>query len=337
MIQTDPGPVPVPADPVIELERVVKRFGAVPVLDGLSLAVGRGEVHGFLGRNGAGKSTAIRILMGITSADAGEVRLFGEPLSGRVVAARRRVGYVAQEQHMYPWMTPRALARFVRGFYPKWDERRWRALNEAFALPPKRRLGTFSGGMRAKLALALALATRPELLILDEPTAGMDPVARREFLDLVREQTASEGATVFFSTHLIDEIEAIATRISIVEAGRAVHEGPLGPLRRSIAGYSIDAADDVPGSLPGEFARERLRTLEDGVRLGRRRLVLRYPGPAPTVSPEMLAPGWREDALSLEDVFVALVGGADERDGTGGDARERARADGARGAGARAA
>ena len=312
MSQTDPGPpVPAPADPVIELERVIKRFGRVPVLDGLSLAVGRGEVHGFLGRNGAGKSTAIRILMGIASADAGEVRLFGQSLSGRVVEARRRIGYVAQEQHMYPWMTPRALARFVRGFYPRWDERRWRALVGSFGLPPKRRLGTFSGGMRAKLALALALATRPELLVLDEPTAGMDPVARREFLDLVREETAREGATVFFSTHLIDEIEAIATRISIVERGRAVHEGALGPLRRSIAGYSIDAAEDVPGSLPGHFARERLRVLEDTVRLGRRHLVLRYPGPAPEVPPEALAPGWRSDALSLEDVFIALVGGAD--------------------------
>lgn len=303
------GPVTTPADPVVEMERVVKRFGSVPVLDGLSLAVGRGEVHGFLGRNGAGKSTAIRILMGITGLDAGEVRLFGEPLSGNVVAARRRIGYVAQEQHMYPWMTPRALGRFVRGFYPRWDERRWRSLNEAFGLPPKRRLGTFSGGMRAKLALAMALATRPDLLILDEPTAGMDPVARREFLDLVREQTASEGATVFFSTHLIDEIEAIATRISIVESGRAVHEGPLGPLRASIAGYSIEASDDVPGSLPGAFAHARLRTLEDVVRLGRRHLVLQYPGPVPPVVPPMLAPGWRLDPLSLEDVFVALVGG----------------------------
>ncbi len=308
-------PGPDPAGPVIEMERVVKRFGAVPVLDGLSLSVGRGEVHGFLGRNGAGKSTAIRILMGITGMDAGQVRLFGEPLSGHVVAARRRIGYVAQEQHMYPWMTPRALARFVRGFYPKWDERRWRGLNEAFGLPPKRRLGTFSGGMRAKLALALALATRPDLLILDEPTAGMDPVARREFLDLVREQTAREGATVFFSTHLIDEIEAIATRISIVESGRAVHEGALGPLRASIAGYSIDVADDVPGSLPGEFAQARLRTLEDVVRVGRRHLVLQYPGPVPPVRPSMLAPGWRADRLTLEDVFVALVGGGGSASG----------------------
>ena len=145
--------------------------------------------------------------------------------------------------------------------------------------------------------------------------SGMDPVARREFLDLVREETAREGATVFFSTHLIDEIEAIATRISIVERGRAVHEGPLGPLRRSIAGYSIDATEDVAGSLPGAFARERLRVLEDTVRLGRRRLVLRYPGPAPTVDRTMLAPGWREDPLSLEDVFVALVGGAPAAEG----------------------
>ena len=302
------------ARPAIELSNVTKSFGALTVLDGLGLTVERGEVFGFLGRNGAGKSTAIRILMGIARADAGDVRLFGQPLAGDVVGLRRRIGYVAQEQNMYPWMTPRTLARFVRGFYPSWDKARWARLTEDFGLPPGRRVGTFSGGMKAKLALSLALATRPELLILDEPTAGMDPVARREFVDLVREHAARDGATTFFSTHLVDEIEAVADRIGIVEGGRSVYEGRLGPLRASMARFSVPVGDDVPGGLPGRFAQERLRVLEDRVRPGRpgrsprRELTLQFAGSAPGTGELALEPGWRREPMSLEDVFIATVG-----------------------------
>lgn len=298
---------------VIEFADVSKHFGKLTVLNGLSLEVSAGEVFGFLGRNGAGKSTAIRVLMGITAADAGEVHLFGQPVSPKHVGVRRRVGYVAQEQNMYPWMSPRALGRFVRGFYPTWDDARWRELNERFDLPPRRRLGTFSGGMKAKLALALALSSRPELLVLDEPTAGMDPVARREFLDLVRGETQRDGVTTFFSTHLIDEIEAIASRIAIVEGGRTVYQGALAPLAARMVAYSIAEEDDSPGAMPGPFAEEHLTLLDEAVRGGRRHLVMMLPESALTslgaaqFSPTLNA-GWRSDNLSLEDVFVALVG-----------------------------
>jgi len=304
--------------PIIELSAVCKSFGSLRVLDGLGLAVEHGEVFGFLGRNGAGKSTAIRILMGITRADAGRVQLFGEPLADDVIAVRRRIGYVAQEQNMYPWMTPRSLARFVRGFYPRWDDSRWDRLTRDFELPPKRRIGTFSGGMKAKLALSLALATRPDLLILDEPTAGMDPVARREFIDLVREHASRDGATTFFSTHLVDEIEAVADRIGIVEGGRTVYEGRLVPLRRSLARFSIAREEDVPGGLPGDFAETRLRVLEERERLGRRELTLQFAGAAPE---GVLAPGWRREPMTLEDVFIAVVAGQGGTRGAGSDGR----------------
>lgn len=294
----------------IELLDVHKRFGNARVLSGLDVSVRSGEVFGFLGRNGAGKSTAIRLLMGITSPDAGEVRLFGVPLHDDVVATRRRIGYVAQDQNLYPWMSPRVLGRFVRGFYPDWDEARWRSLIGRFALPMKQRLGTFSGGMKAKLALAMALATRPELLILDEPTAGMDPVARREFLDLVREQTARDGATTFFSTHLIDEIEAIADRIAIIEGGRTVYQGPLAPLRQRTAAFSISLADDIPGTLPLSPDAAAIRVLGDAVRLDRRHVMLQFvDAPASEVLRSAAPlPGWRIERATLEDVFIALVG-----------------------------
>lgn len=290
---------------VITLDNVSKRFGSLEVLTGLSLQVNRGEVYGFLGRNGAGKSTAIKMMMGITRIGGGSIHLFGQSIEGNVVEARQRIGYVAQEQHFYPWMTPKQLSKFVRGFYPKWDQSRFENLLSLFELPMKRKIGNFSGGMKAKLALSMALATQPECLILDEPTAGMDPVARREFLDLVSEEARRADATIFFSTHLIDDIEAIADRIGIVESGKTVYEGGLTPLSNSIATYSIEESLYRPGNVPGEFANGAEHVLQSGARHGRHRLVLQFPYGAPR-SP-VLEYGWQEDPMSLEDVFIAVV------------------------------
>jgi len=291
--------------PVILLDNVHKHYGSLSVLTGLSLQVNRGEVYGFLGRNGAGKSTAIRMIMGITKISRGSIELFGHSVKGDVIAARQRIGYVAQEQHFYPWMTPRQLSKFVRGFYPRWDQNRYEDLLSLFELPPKRKIGNFSGGMKAKLALTMALATRPECLILDEPTAGMDPVARREFLDLVSEEARRAEATIFFSTHLIDDIEAIADRIGIVESGQTVYEGGLKPLSESIATYSISEELYRPGNVPGEFVNSAASVLQDTSRHGRHTLVLQFPYGAPQ-SP-ILDYGWQQDAMTLEDVFISVV------------------------------
>lgn len=299
-------------DSVISFTDVHKSYGSVNVLEGLDLDVQRGEVFGFLGKNGAGKSTAIRLLMGITQSDRGEITLFGQPISGNVagkttIALRQRVGYVAQEQNFYGWMTPRSLARFVRGFYPSWDDATFLQLTDAFELPRSRRIETFSGGMKAKLGLSVALATQPELLVLDEPTAGMDPVARREFLDLVSEQARASGGTIFFSTHLIDEIEAAADRIAIIDHGRTLYAGSLEKLTSSIAAFSIDEALEFSESLPGEFALAAQRTLQDQLRRGRRRVILQFNGDVPNHIE--LDAGWRQEALTLEDIFVAVVSG----------------------------
>lgn len=292
---------------VLSMHSVRKKFGSLQVLDGLSLSVQKGEVFGFLGRNGAGKSTAIRLLMGITRLDAGSIELFEQALHEDLIGIRQRVGYVAQDQNMYPWMSPAVISKFVRGFYPRWDQVRYQQLLNDFSLPPKQRIGTFSGGMKAKLALTLALSTRPELLILDEPTAGMDPVARREFLDLVRDQTMKDGASTFFSTHLIDEIEAVADRIGIVEKGKSIYEGTLDPLRNGIGSWSIDMSNYVPGSLPGEFAERRIRVLSEGERRGRWVVVLQFSEDTLASHEIMLSEGWQHDVMTLEDVFIAVV------------------------------
>jgi ABC-2 type transport system ATP-binding protein len=218
----------------LRLSGLRRRFGKVQALDGLSLAVPRGEIYGLLGRNGAGKTTTLLVLMGILRPDDGEIVLFGEPVRRVGVEQKRRIGYVSQEQSFYPWMTARQLGRFVQGFYPRWDGVEFERLLAALDVPPTRRAAELSGGTRAKLGLALALAPHPDLLLLDEPTAGLDPVARREFNDLLRHRVREQGCTALFSSHIVDEVAHVATRIGIVQAGRMGFEGEIGALLSSL-------------------------------------------------------------------------------------------------------
>ena len=215
----------------IRLTDLRVRYGRVRALDGLSLAVARGEIYGFLGRNGAGKTTTLRVLMGSVGADSGTIELDGQPMKRVSVATKRGIGYVSQEQTYYPWMTPAQLGRFVAAFYPTWDHDEYARLLRVLDVPPDRRSGILSGGTRTKLGLALALAPRPPLLLLDEPTSGLDPVARREFNDMVVSMAAERGTTVFLSSHLVDEVEGVATRVGIVQAGRTSIEGRVDELR----------------------------------------------------------------------------------------------------------
>lgn len=293
------------AEATLELRGLVKRYGRVEALRGLSLSVEEGEVFGLLGRNGAGKSTAIRIIMGITKATAGEVRLFGG--GGATPALRQRIGYVAQEQNFYGWMTPLRLGRFLRGFYPTWDEGEFLGLMTRLEVPPRRKIQTFSGGMKVKLALAVALAHRPELLVLDEPTAGLDPVARREFLELVRAQADASRRTTFFSTHLVDEVELAANRIGVVDEGQARFIGTVEELLARVRRYRHPAVQPEAPPLPGYFeAGAGLRVLRDEVREGERWLVLEGDDPAAFEGPVL--GGWSVEPLSLEEAFIELVG-----------------------------
>ena len=276
------------ASPAIHLENVSRRFGKVPALDGLTLRVEQGEIYGFLGRNGAGKTTTLRILMGILHADAGALELFGERVKRVDVRHKQRIGYVSQEPSFYPWMTALDLGRFVGGLYPTWDGAEFERLLKLLDVPRDRRAAELSGGTRAKLGLALALAPRPPLLLLDEPTAGLDPVARREFNDLLVRLQRERGATVFFSSHLVGEVEQISHRVGIIQAGRARYEGDLPTLLASVKRVVAPA----PLELPSGF--ERLR--QDVVRAPPERW-------AEVLWPE----GTVVTALPLEDVFLAFA------------------------------
>ena len=281
---------------MVALRGLSKRYGAVEALRGLDLTVERGQVYGFLGRNGAGKSTALRVIMGITQPSGGQVSLFGRLLHGEDPAVRRRIGYVAQEQNFYGWMTPLRLGQFVAGFYPTWDDVEYRRLLALLEVPADRRIQTFSGGNHAKLALAVALAHRPELLVLDEPTAGMDAVARREFLELVRAQAQRAGRTTLFSSHLIDEVELAADTVGIVDGGRMLWEGPPAALQHQVRRLRPPAPD---ATLAG------VQVLEDRQEPEGRTLLVRAADPE--VFAVLAAEGWEVSAASLEDIFVALV------------------------------
>jgi ABC-2 type transport system ATP-binding protein len=302
---------------VIRLRGLVKRYGAVEALRGLDLDVRPGQVYGFLGRNGAGKSTALRIIMGITLPTAGDVQIFGRSLRGEDPGVRRRIGYVAQEQSFYGWMTPLGLGRFVSGFYPSWQDAEYRRLLALLEIPADRRIQTFSGGTHAKLALAVALAHRPELLVLDEPTAGMDAVARREFLELVRLQAQRTGRTTLFSSHLIDEVELAADTVGIIEGGRLLWQGPAGTLQAQFRQMVLDPADPAAAGTPPPFAGAvglpdmpglpGLQILEDRQEGTRRTMLVRAADATVLEALAVAAPGWQLSIPSLEDVFVALV------------------------------
>jgi len=292
----------------IEVRGLAKRYGAVEALRGVDFTVHPGDVVGFLGRNGAGKSTTIRILMGITRPSAGEVRMFGEPLGRNLVEWRRRIGYVAQEQSFYGWMTPLTIGRFQSGFFPTWDRAELVRLLEKLDVPARRRIGTFSGGMKVKLALALALAHRPPLLVLDEPTAGLDPVARREFLEIVRDENERSGRTTFFSSHLVDEIELVARRVAILEDGRTRYEGTIEALVERARRVRVPLHDET-SEIKARAAVDAagLAVLHHEVRDGEVRAIVQAADPSAFDVLAELAPQVAIERLPLEEIFIAMV------------------------------
>jgi ABC-2 type transport system ATP-binding protein len=215
------------AEPVLATENIHFFYGRRQVLSGVELRVERGQVYGFLGRNGAGKTTTLQILLGILIPKVGLIHFAGRSVGHTTPAMKQRIGYVSQHQHFYEWMTCRRLGRFVAGFYPTWDQASFDKRLVELKIEPKQKVGTLSGGSKMKLAMALALATQPDILILDEPTAGVDPIARREILDMMRRAADSEDRTVLFSTHNIHEVGQIADVVGVLHEGELAYQGPV--------------------------------------------------------------------------------------------------------------
>ena len=327
---------------VLRTHGLRRSFGRFRAVDDLSITVREGEIYGFLGRNGAGKTTTIRMLMGIIKPNRGKIELLGTKTRRATIRQKRLIGYVSQDQHFYPWMSCQRLGSFVSGFYPNWDMGEYQRLLAALDLPPKRKFSQLSGGMRVKLALALALAHRPKLLILDEPTSSLDPVARREFLEIIDNQAKHHGRTTFFSSHRIDEVERVADTIGIINRGKLRYEGDVRTLTESIreVRYPATAMDRAaatglvspgggPPALPpvGEAAPAAVQIPRPGDGVPTLPPFVPEPGFAllketvdasgeRTVILEARPARWAETAfagasvrsLSLEDVFIAYAG-----------------------------
>jgi ABC-2 type transport system ATP-binding protein len=215
------------ADAVISVAGLSRRFGDKVALNDVSLFVPRGCVFGLVGENGAGKTTLIKHLLGLLRAESGTVRIFGHDPVADTVEVLSRTGYLSENRDLPAWMRVDELLRYTEGFYPQWDSRYAEQLREQFALPTSARVRSLSQGQTAKLGLLLALAYRPELLLLDEPSSGLDPLVRRDILEAIIRSVAEEGRTVLFSSHLLDEVERVSDHLAMIHEGRIVFSGPL--------------------------------------------------------------------------------------------------------------
>jgi ABC-2 type transport system ATP-binding protein len=214
-------------EPVVVLDNVSRRYGAKLALDRVTLRVPRGVVLGLVGANGAGKTTLIKHVLGLLRAKEGSVRVFGVDPVAQPVHVLSRIGYLSEDRDLPPWMSVGELMRYSPAFYPQWDATYAENLREQFRLSRSAVVRTLSKGELAKAGLLVALAHRPELLVLDEPSSGLDPIVRRELLEAVVRSVVAEGRTVLFSSHLLDEIARVSDCVAMVAGGRVVLDGPL--------------------------------------------------------------------------------------------------------------
>jgi len=248
-----------PSDRVIRLEGLTKRFGSNVALERVSFEVPPGVVFALLGENGAGKTTAIRIMLGLLDADEGTATVLGLDSSKDGLEIRKRIGYVPEQPTLYEWMTVAEIGWFTAGFYGEGFLERYQKHAEQFGLPASRKLKALSKGMRAKVVLSLALANDPELLILDEPTSGLDVLVRREFLESMVDRAAT-GKTVFLSSHQINEVERVADVVGILREGHLVTVERLDRLKAEIHEVTLTlAGDGAPPELPGRVISAQRR------------------------------------------------------------------------------
>jgi ABC-2 type transport system ATP-binding protein len=220
-------------DNVIEIRRLTRQFGTKRALDNVSFAVPRGVVFGLVGANGAGKTTLIRHVLGLLKAQTGSVRVFGRDPVADPVGVLSRVGYLSEEGDLPGWMRVDELLRYMRAFYPNWDEDYAQDLRKQFALDGAQKVKSLSKGQRARAGLLVALAYRPELLLLDEPSSGLDPIVRRDILGAIVRTIADEGRTVLFSSHLLEEVERVSDCVAMLKGGRIVFAGELDDVKQS--------------------------------------------------------------------------------------------------------
>jgi ABC-2 type transport system ATP-binding protein len=227
----------------IQLLNVQKSFGSQAVLKGMNLTVERGQIFALLGRNGAGKTTTIRMLLGLLARDGGSISVLGRDPQQEPIGVRAAVGFLAEDQQMFGWMTIAEIMKFLAPFYPTWDGALADRFVREFELSRSQKIKHLSKGQNVRLGLALALAHRPELVILDDPALGLDPIMRKEFNRDLIAHLQSEGATVLYSSHLLYEVEPIADAVAILHRGVIIKQAATESLRRDVKQIVLAAED----------------------------------------------------------------------------------------------
>jgi len=277
------------------------------VLAGVDFSISKGEVVGLLGKNGAGKTTLIRIAMGMLEPQRGSVRVFGLDPRAKPVEVKQRVGYVSEDQILPPFLRVAEVVDTHRGLFPTWDDEMYGELANRFELSPRARIRDLSKGQARQVALLCAVSHRPELLVLDEPAGGLDPAARREFLETSIRLLNEEGTTILFSSHYMQDVERMARRVVMLHGGAVLIDDALDALREAHTLAVIPREDSV--------TIERVRAVDGclGVRERSDGLHAVFAsGPDETcrrLSEEMGASGATCRSIALEDMFIELVGG----------------------------
>lgn len=290
-------PAPTPA-PTVSVRALALAYGAQPVLDGLDWTLVPGQVVGLLGRNGAGKTTLLECLLGLREPQRGEVRLFGQPVAALDDAARSRIGYVPQQSDLFDWLTPAQLLAYFRSFYPRWNEAKVEGLLSRWEIDTTKTIGRLSGGQQQRLSIVRALAHEPDLLVLDEPVASLDPAGRRDFLRELVEQVLDRGTTVVFSTHILSDLERVAFNMAFLGRGRIVLQAPLDELldtTRRLVGTPEMLATRLGGA-------EVLARVDAG--RGREQVLARFPAGAALPAADA---GLSVEPVQLEDLYLALT------------------------------
>ncbi|WP_266171920.1 ABC transporter ATP-binding protein [Dyella subtropica] len=291
-----------PTGPVLRVEALRKSFGKRVVLQSVDWNVPAGRVIGLLGRNGAGKTTLLRCLLGLSPIDGGRVEVLGEPMTEPGGERMHRIGFVPQTFDLFPWMKVRAYLDFTAAFYTRWDHTLTARLLESWQLDPKQKIGQLSQGQRQKLAIVRAIAPQPDLLVLDEPVASLDPQARRAFMTELLSLMRQPGKTVIFSTHITADLERAGADIALLRDGRIQFMRPLAELRESFvrAVFSRPGGwphtPEVAGLLKASASDTEMHMLLEDADLGALH----------TLASELGA-SLRIETPSLEDLFVELA------------------------------
>jgi ABC-2 type transport system ATP-binding protein len=291
------------SEAVIETFGLTRFFGSQCAVDQVTLRVPRGSVFALLGRNGSGKSTFIRMLLGLLVPTRGSARRLGEDCRHLTPATRGRVGYVAEGHPLIDWMRVEQLESFQRSFYPNWNGRLFKSVVEQFDLTPESKAGQISRGQRAGLSLALVLATEPSLLIMDDPSMGLDPVARRTLLEAMILVTRDAGHTILLSSHVLDDVERVADHVAILDRSVLRVCAPVETFRARVKrvvlrfGTQAPAAANIPGLLESRRDGNELRLT-----------LANYGAEAASAIAGLGAASVDEAPITLEDAVVAYLG-----------------------------